>query len=184
MTMGVLRPLRRPVRRSPFVRLRLTLLGLLAVLGPGVVSGFADNDAGGITTYSVVGAQFGYDLLWVVLASMLALYVTQEIGARLGLASGQGLLALIRENYGVRWATFAIVAMLIANLGDTVGRVRGHRGSPLSVWRAHPPELRCVGARGRRPAGARQRRARAVGLRGRGHRRFAGLCALGRAGAP
>jgi NRAMP (natural resistance-associated macrophage protein)-like metal ion transporter len=142
MTMRVLRPLRRPVRRSPFVRLRITLLGLLAVLGPGVVSGFADNDAGGITTYSVVGAQFGYDLLWVVLASMLALYVTQEIGARLGLASGQGLLALIRENYGVPWATFAIVAMLIANLGDTVAEFAGI-GAAFSLFGV-PIPLSCA----------------------------------------
>jgi Mn2+/Fe2+ NRAMP family transporter len=64
--------------------------GVPAVLGPGIASGFADNDAGGITTYSVVGAKFGYVMLWVVLASVLALSFTQEAGARLGLATGWG----------------------------------------------------------------------------------------------
>ncbi|HET9173410.1 MAG TPA: Nramp family divalent metal transporter [Actinospica sp.] len=117
---------RRRVERPPLVaRSRALLLVLLVALGPGLVSGLADNDAGGITTYSVVGAQYGYDLLWVVLASMLALAVTQEIGARLGLATGQGLMALIRENYGIRWGSFAIITMLIANLGDTVAEYAG-----------------------------------------------------------
>ena len=76
--------------RPRLLGLRLPRLAILAVLGPGLISGFADNDAGGITTYSVVGAQFGYDLMWVVLASMIALFITQEVGARLGLATGQG----------------------------------------------------------------------------------------------
>ena len=116
---------RRTERPPLLVRWRGLLLLLLVALGPGLVSGLADNDAGGITTYSVVGAQYGYDLLWVVLASMLALAVTQEIGARLGLATGQGLMALIRENYGVRWGSFAIITMLIANLGDTVAEYAG-----------------------------------------------------------
>ena len=78
------------------LRSRLPRLAFLTALGPGLISGFADNDAGGITTYSVVGAQFGYDLMWVVLASMLALAITQEVGARLGLATGQGFGGLIR----------------------------------------------------------------------------------------
>ena len=94
---------RRSVRgRRLVVGVQLPKLAFLAVLGPGLVSGFADNDAGGITTYSVVGAQFGYALLWVVLASMAALFVTQEVGARLGLATGRGLLDLIREGFGIR----------------------------------------------------------------------------------
>jgi Mn2+/Fe2+ NRAMP family transporter len=105
--------------------LRLPRLAFLAALGPGLISGFADNDAGGITTYSVVGAQFGYDLMWVVLASMIALGVTQEVGARLGLATGQGFGGLIRQQYGVRRAIFAIGVMLLANLGDTVAEFAG-----------------------------------------------------------
>ncbi len=91
---------RRPTRRV--LMARLPRLAFLAAIGPGLVSGFADNDAGGITTYSVVGAQFGYDLMWALLASMLALGITQEVGARLGLATGKGLGDLIREQFGVR----------------------------------------------------------------------------------
>jgi NRAMP (natural resistance-associated macrophage protein)-like metal ion transporter len=96
-----------------------------AVLGPGIVSGFADNDAGGITTYSIAGARFGYDLLWVLLATQIALFVTQEIGARIGLATGQGLTGLIRERFGVRWAAFAALTMIGANLGSTVSEFAG-----------------------------------------------------------
>ena len=100
-------------------RLR-TLLAVLGVLGPGLVSGLADNDAGGITTYTLTGAHFGYALLWVILASQVVLFFTQEVGARLGLATGKGLMGLIRERWGVRWVAFAVFLMLIANLGCTV----------------------------------------------------------------
>jgi Mn2+ and Fe2+ transporters of the NRAMP family len=96
----------RPRVLSPLPHLpiwRVRLLATLAVLGPGLVSGFADNDAGGITTYSLVGARFGYELLWVILASQVVLFFTQEVGARLGLATGKGLMGLIRERWGVRW---------------------------------------------------------------------------------
>ena len=109
----------RPRVLSPLPRLpiwRVRLLASLAVLGPGLVSGFADNDAGGITTYSLVGAKFGYTLLWVILASQIVLFFTQEVGARLGLATGKGLMGLIRERWGVRWGAFAVVLMLAANL--------------------------------------------------------------------
>ena len=104
---------------------RVRLVAILGVLGPGLVSGFADNDAGGITTYSVAGDKFGYDLLWVLLVSQIVLFFTQEVGARLGLASGQGLAGLVRERYGVRWATFMIVTMLVANLGSIVSEFAG-----------------------------------------------------------
>ena len=104
---------------------RVRLVAILGVLGPGLVSGFADNDAGGITTYSVAGAKFGYDLLWVLLVSQIVLFFTQEVGARLGLASGQGLAGLVRERYGVRWATFMICTMLIANIGSIVAEFAG-----------------------------------------------------------
>ncbi len=89
------------------------------------MSGFADNDAGGITTYSLAGAQFGYGLMWSLLATMLALGVTQEVGARLGVATGQGLAGLIRERFGVRWTGFAVLVMLAANLGTTVSEFAG-----------------------------------------------------------
>jgi len=119
--------------RSRAARGRLGLAGLLAIVGPGIVSGFADNDAGGITTYSIAGAQFGYDLLWVLLASQIALMVTQEAGARLGLATRHGLSGLIRERYGVRWATLAVLTMLAANLGDTVAEFAGI-GAALALF--------------------------------------------------
>ena len=129
------------VRRLPklprpgrwYFRARLARLAFLGALGPGLISGFADNDAGGITTYSVVGAQFGYQLMWVVLASMIALGVTQEVGARLGLATGQGFGGLIRQQYGVKRAIFAIGVMLLANLGDTVAEFAGI-GAALSIF--------------------------------------------------
>ncbi len=104
---------------------RVRFIAVLAVLGPGLVSGFADNDAGGITTYSLAGIQFGYDLLWVILASQIVLFFTQEVGARIGLATGQGMTGLIRERFGVRWATFAAMTMLVANLGTTIAEFAG-----------------------------------------------------------
>ena len=110
---------------SPRAVNRVRLAAILGVLGPGLVSGFADNDAGGISTYSVAGAKFGYDLLWVLLASQVVLFFTQEVGARLGLATGQGLAGLVRERYGVRWATFMICTMLVANVGSIIAEFAG-----------------------------------------------------------
>lgn len=104
---------------------RVRLAAILGILGPGLVSGFADNDAGGISTYSVAGVKYGYELLWVLLASQIVLFFTQEVGARLGLATGQGLAGLVRERYGVRWAAFMISAMLVANVGSIVAEFAG-----------------------------------------------------------
>lgn len=115
-------PSARPIRRF---RLRGNVRLLLLVLGPGLVSGFADNDAGGIATYSLAGARFGYGLMWSLLVTMLALGITQEAGARLGLATGQGLAGLIRERFGVRWTGFAVLVMLAANLGTIVAEFAG-----------------------------------------------------------
>src|SRR5512140_1603760 len=123
--------MRAPVVRAPSIALtpravnRVRLAAILGVLGPGLVSGFADNDAGGISTYSIAGVQYGYDLLWVLLASQIVLFFTQEVGARLGLATGQGLAGLVRERYGVRWATFMISTMLIANVGSIIAEFAG-----------------------------------------------------------
>jgi Mn2+/Fe2+ NRAMP family transporter len=126
-----------PLPRLPAWRVRM--LAVLAVLGPGLVSGFADNDAGGITTYSLVGSQFGYTLLWVILASQIVLFFTQEVGARLGLATGKGLMGLIRERWGVRWGAFAALLMLAANLGSTVAEFAGI-GSALGLFGV-PPQI-------------------------------------------
>jgi Mn2+/Fe2+ NRAMP family transporter len=127
----------RPFPRLPLWRVRL--LAALAVLGPGLVSGFADNDAGGITTYSLAGANFGYALLWVILASQIVLFFTQEVGARLGLATGKGLTSLIRERWGVRWTVFAALLMLAANLGSIVAEFAGI-GSALGIFGV-PPQI-------------------------------------------
>ncbi|MEI8334076.1 MAG: Nramp family divalent metal transporter [Chloroflexota bacterium] len=124
---------------APIPRWRLRFAASLAVLGPGIVAGFADNDAGGITTYSLAGARYGYALLWVLLASQVALFFTQEMGARMGIATGQGLTGLIRERFGVRWAAFAAGLMLIANQGSIIsefagiGTALGLFGVPLPV---------------------------------------------------
>ncbi len=112
---------------------RVRIAAILGVLGPGLVSGFADNDAGGISTYSVAGVKYGYDLLWVLLASQIVLFFTQEVGARLGLATGQGLAGLVRERYGVRWATFMISTMLVANVGSIIAEFAGC-GAALSLF--------------------------------------------------
>jgi NRAMP (natural resistance-associated macrophage protein)-like metal ion transporter len=122
----------------PLLGRRARFAATLAVLGPGIVSGFADNDAGGITTYSVVGAKFGYDILWVILVSQVALFVTQEIGARIGLATGQGLAGLIRDRFGVRWAAFAALTMLAANLGSIVSEFAGI-GAALGLFGVPAP---------------------------------------------
>lgn len=107
------------------MRLSRPLRVYLLALGPGLVTAFADNDAGGITTYSLAGAQFGFGLMWVLLVTAVALTVTQETGARLALATGQGLAGLIRERFGVRWTAFAVLTMLVANLGTTIAEFAG-----------------------------------------------------------
>lgn len=103
----------------------LKFLPYLAVIGPGIISGSVDNDAGGITTYSVAGAQFGYSLLWVLFLTTFSLSVTQEIGARLGLVTGKGLASLIRERFGIRWTSIIMAVLLIANIGTIAAEFAG-----------------------------------------------------------
>ena len=109
-------------RIKPF-RMRIALL--LAVIGPGIITANVDNDAGGITTYSVAGAHYGYSLLWMMPVVALALIIIQEMSARLGVVTGKGLADLIRESMGVRWTTIIIGIMLIANLANTVSEFAG-----------------------------------------------------------
>ncbi|SEP46001.1 Nramp family divalent metal transporter [Propionispora vibrioides] len=97
----------------------------LAIMGPGIITAFADNDAGGIVTYAAAGAKYGYALLSVLLVSTLCLAVVQEISARTGAVTGQGLSDLIREQYGVRWTFFAMAVLLLANIGTTVSEFSG-----------------------------------------------------------
>lgn len=101
----------------------------LSILGPGIITANIDNDASGITTYSVAGARFGYDLLWTLIPTTIALVVIQEMVARMGVITGKGLSALIRENYGVRIAFFMMLGLLIANLGTTVANFAGWAAS-------------------------------------------------------
>ena len=95
------------------------LLRWLAILGPGLIATSAGNDAGGIATYSQAGAKFGYELIWVMVILTLSFAVVQEMCARLGAATGRGLLDLIRERFGIVWALFAVAIILIANGGIT-----------------------------------------------------------------
>jgi Mn2+/Fe2+ NRAMP family transporter len=96
------------------------LLAVVAILGPGLVAATAGDDAGGVATYSQVGAKFGYDLLWVVLIITVSLAVVQEMCARLGAATGRGLLDLIRERFGISWALLAVAIIVVANGGVTI----------------------------------------------------------------
>ena len=96
-----------------------------AIMGPGIVTAFADNDAGGIATYASAGAKYGYALLFTMFASTLALVIAQEISARTGAVTGRGLADLIREQFGVRWTVFAMTILIVANLGTTVSEFSG-----------------------------------------------------------
>jgi len=97
----------------------------LAIMGPGIITSNVDNDAGGITTYSLAGAHFGYSLIWVLIPITIALIIVQEMCARMGIVTGKGLADLIRENYGVR-ITFTIMSVLfLVNIGNTIGEFAG-----------------------------------------------------------
>ncbi len=105
------------------------LVLFLAILGPGIVTGSVDNDAGGITTYSVAGAVYGYRLLWTLLPSFLVLVVVQEMNARMGVVTGKGLSDLIRENFGVRVTALMFLGLVVANIGNTATEFAGVAGS-------------------------------------------------------
>lgn len=105
------------------------ILIFLSVMGPGIITANIDNDASGITTYSVAGARFGYALLWTLIPTTIALVVIQEMIARMGVITGKGLSDLIRENYGVRSAFFMMIALFVANLGTTVSNFAGWAAS-------------------------------------------------------
>jgi Mn2+/Fe2+ NRAMP family transporter len=112
---------------------------MLAILGPGLIAANAGNDAGGIATYSSVGAKYGYDLLWMMVVITVSLIVVQEMAARMGAVTGKGLAELIREEYGVRWSFFATGSVLVANLGICIsefvgiGAALGLAGIPFQV---------------------------------------------------
>ncbi len=95
------------------------------IIGPGIIAANADNDAGGISTYSVVGANYGTSMLWVLFLLTFSLAVTQEMGVRIGLQTRQGLGGVIREKFGIRWTAFAMLALAIANLGTITAEFAG-----------------------------------------------------------
>ncbi|MBF6592651.1 MAG: Nramp family divalent metal transporter, partial [Ktedonobacterales bacterium] len=111
----------RRLRKSRFAR----PLAFLGFLGPGLIAANAGNDAGGIVTYSSAGSQYGYGLLWMLVIITVSMAVVQEMCARMGAATGQGLSDLIRERFGVRGAAFAMCTLLVANALITISEFAG-----------------------------------------------------------
>src|SRR6202041_2384256 len=109
-------------RVRPFRR-RLALF--LAVVGPGLITSNVDNDAGGISVYTTVGAHFGYTMLWSLIPMTIALYVSEEMCARMGVVTGKGLSDLIREEFGFRSTFFVMIAAFLVDLGNTVAEFAG-----------------------------------------------------------
>ena len=110
-------------RRTRTTRRRLAVF--LAVVGPGLITSNVDNDAGGITVYTTTGAQMGYSLLWCLIPLTVALYVSEEMCARMGVVTGKGLSDLIREEFGFRSTFFVMLAALAVDLGNTVAEFAG-----------------------------------------------------------
>lgn len=102
-----------------------SILFFFSIIGPGIITAIADNDAGGITTFSVAGASFGYSLFWTIIPLALLLIIVQEMCARMGVVTGKGLADLIRENVGLRTTVLLMVGLFIANFGTTVGEFAG-----------------------------------------------------------
>lgn len=114
------------LKKSNFIR---NLLMFLAILGPGIITGSVDNDAGGITTYSVAGATYGYKLLWTLIPAFIVLVIVQEMNARMGVVTGKGLADLIRENAGVKVTFYMFLGLLVADIGNTTTEFAGVAGS-------------------------------------------------------
>src|ERR1700712_4289479 len=104
---------------------RGVLVALFAVVGPGVLAGLSDDDPAGITTYSILGADFGYRLLWTLLVSTLALALFYDLAVRIGIATGKGLVSVIRLRYGVRAGLSSAGFLIVANLGTTAAEMAG-----------------------------------------------------------
>ena len=127
---------RLPARLSPR---RARIFALLGLLGPGLIAANAGNDAGGVATYSSVGAKYGYGLLWTIVLITISLAIVQRLAARMGVVTGKGLAELVREEYGIRWSVFATSAVLIANLGICIsdfvgaGAALGLAGVPVQL---------------------------------------------------
>ncbi|MCU0455420.1 MAG: Nramp family divalent metal transporter [Bacteroidales bacterium] len=111
--------------RNFFRRLGIFLM----ILGPGIITGSVDNDAGGITTYSLAGAEYGYNLIWTLIPSFVVLVVIQEMNARMGIVTGKGLADLIRENAGIKITFFIFLGLLFSGIGNTTTEFAGVAGS-------------------------------------------------------
>src|SRR5512146_3314290 len=111
----------KPIRKVSWKNIVL----FLAILGPGIITANVDNDAGGITTYSLAGAQFGYSLLWTMIPTTIALVVIQEMCARMGAVTGKGLSDLIRESFGVKVTCYVKIALFFTNMGNSVSEFAG-----------------------------------------------------------
>jgi Mn2+/Fe2+ NRAMP family transporter len=126
VTRGRLDPLGRARRLKQRIRVpRVGPIAYLAAIGPGLIAANAGNDAGGIATYSSVGASYGYSLLWMMVIITISLGLVQEMCSRMGAVTGKGLGALIRENFGIRLVTFAMLAVLVANGGTAISEFVG-----------------------------------------------------------
>lgn len=113
-------------KKPAFLR---NILMFMALLGPGIITGSVDNDVGGITTYSVAGASYGYKLLWVLIPAFIVLFIVQEMSARMGIVTGKGLADLIRENAGVKITFFMFTGLLFADILNTTTEFAGVAGS-------------------------------------------------------
>src|SRR5574344_2049537 len=100
-------------------------LFILSMIGPGLITVNAGNDAGGIATYASVGASYGYQMLWSLVIITISLAVIQEMNARMAVVTGKGLSDLIRESFGGKWTFFVMVILLIANFGVVLGDFAG-----------------------------------------------------------
>jgi Mn2+/Fe2+ NRAMP family transporter len=139
-----MRRIRSATRGRPRLPARLSsrrtrLIVILGLLGPGLIAANAGNDAGGVATYSEVGAKYGYELLWTIVLITISLAIVQMLAARMGVVTGKGLAELVREEYGIRWSVFATSAVLIANMGICIsdfvgtGAALGLAGIPAQV---------------------------------------------------
>ncbi len=140
----VMRRIRSATRGRPRLPARLSsrrvrLFAFVGLLGPGLIAANAGNDAGGIATYSSVGAKYGYTLLWTMVLITISLAIVQRLAARMGVVTGKGLAELVREEYGIRWSVFATSAVLIANVGICIsdfvgiGAAVGLTGVPVQI---------------------------------------------------
>lgn len=112
-------------RRSALRRRLALVWGIILLMGPGIITSNVDNDAGGITTYSLAGARYGLSMLWSLIPITLVLILIQEMGARMGVVSGKGLSDLIRERFGVKITFYTMILLIITNLGNTLAEFAG-----------------------------------------------------------